>query len=210
MTPTLPLPPSPEQNSEGPSRRDFLQLAGTAAGGAWLAMHLPAIRAANLYAADAMTGAQAFETLTAEEARVLGAIAARCYPSDDTPGAEEAGVVYFMDRALGTFWTSFYPPVQGGLAALDGRVQSEHGSGDFADLADEQKDQLLAWLSSEQPGPAFILSLLAACGMFGDPALGGNRDKVGWELIGFEDRHVWEPPFGHYDREYTESGEGEQ
>ena len=30
------------------------------------------------------------------------------------------------------------------------------------------------------------------------------------ELAGFEDRHVWQPPFGHYDREYTESGEGDR
>jgi hypothetical protein len=25
---------------------------------------------------------------------------------------------------------------------------------------------------------------------------------MGWKLIGFEDRHVFEPPFGYYDRDY--------
>ena len=34
------------------------------------------------------------------------------------------------------------------------------------------------------------------------PAYGGNRDGVGWKLIGFEDRHVFQPPFGYYDRDY--------
>jgi hypothetical protein len=35
--------------------------------------------------------------------------------------------------------------------------------------------------------------------MFADPAYGGNSDKVGWKLIGFEDRFAWQPPFGEYD-----------
>ena len=28
---------------------------------------------------------------------------------------------------------------------------------------------------------------------------GGNRDRVGWKLIGFEDRMAYQPPFGYYD-----------
>ena len=32
----------------------------------------------------------------------IEAIAARIIPSDATPGAREAGVVYFIDRALST------------------------------------------------------------------------------------------------------------
>jgi hypothetical protein len=38
--------------------------------------------------------------------------------------------------------------------------------------------------------------------MFALPGYGGNRDAAGWKLIGFEDRHVFQPPFGHYDRDY--------
>ena len=44
--------------------------------------------------------------------------------------------------------------------------------------------------------------LLTLLGMFSLPAYGGNRDGVGWKLIGFEDRHVFQPPFGYYDRDY--------
>jgi hypothetical protein len=36
-------------------------------------------------------------------------------------------------------------------------------------------------------------------GFFGNPSYGGNRDLVGWKLIGFEDRFQFEPPFGYYD-----------
>jgi hypothetical protein len=34
------------------------------------------------------------------------------------------------------------------------------------------------------------------------PKYGGNHDKAGWKLLGFEDRHVWQPPFGYYDKDY--------
>ena len=191
-----------------PTRRDFLQATGTTLGGAWLAMQLPALAAASVYARGAAAAGQAVETLSPDEARVLKAVASRFYPTDETPGANEAGVVYFMDRSLGTFWSWLLDPVRGGLAAMADKVAADHGGeGDFAALVVEDQDAALVWLGQEQPGTFFVLQLLVAGGMFGDPALGGNRDKVGWQLIGFEDRHVWEPPFGYYDREYRESGE---
>jgi hypothetical protein len=40
-----------------------------------------------------------------------------------------------------------------------------------------------------------------AAGMFANPAYGGNRDKIGWKLLGFEDRYIWQQPFGYYDRD---------
>jgi hypothetical protein len=43
--------------------------------------------------------------------------------------------------------------------------------------------------------------------MFSSPEYGGNRDKVGFELLGFTDQHAWQPPFGFYDADYTEKGE---
>ena len=38
-------------------------------------------------------------------------------------------------------------------------------------------------------------------GFVGNPSYGGNRDRVGWKLIGFEDRMAYQPPFGYYDGE---------
>jgi hypothetical protein len=37
--------------------------------------------------------------------------------------------------------------------------------------------------------------------MFANPEYGGNRDKIGWKMIGFDDRFSWGPPFGWYDRD---------
>jgi hypothetical protein len=36
-------------------------------------------------------------------------------------------------------------------------------------------------------------------GFLGNPSYGGNRDRAGWKLIGFEDRMAYQPPFGYYD-----------
>ena len=51
------------------------------------------------------------------------------------------------------------------------------------------------------------MRMLTLCGMFALPSWGGNRDEAGWKLLGFEDRHAWQPPFGFYDAEARELGE---
>jgi hypothetical protein len=44
---------------------------------------------------------------------------------------------------------------------------------------------------------------LTHCGMFAMPSWGGNKDLAGWNLIGFDSRHAWQPPFGFYDARAT-------
>jgi len=39
--------------------------------------------------------------------------------------------------------------------------------------------------------------------MFALPSYGGNRDGIGWTLLGFDDTHAYAPPFGYYDRDYA-------
>jgi hypothetical protein len=62
-------------------------------------------------------------------------------------------------------------------------------------------------LTSIEQTPFFNTTrLLTLLGMFSLPEYGGNRDGVGWKLIGFEDAHVFQPPFGYYDRDYPGFG----
>lgn len=44
---------------------------------------------------------------------------------------------------------------------------------------------------------------LTVVGFLASPRYGGNRNGIGWEVIGFKDEHTFQPPFGYYDREYT-------
>ena len=81
------------------SRRQFVALAGTAAAGAWLATTRSEFLAAGLHAARASR----FETLSDADAAELEAAAAQIIPTDETPGAREARVVYFIDKAISTF-----------------------------------------------------------------------------------------------------------
>ena len=36
-----------------------------------------------------------------------------------------------------------------------------------------------------------------------DPDYGGNHDGVGWKVIGREREHMFQAPFGYYDKEYS-------
>jgi hypothetical protein len=47
---------------------------------------------------------------------------------------------------------------------------------------------------------------LVVLGMVSDPSHGGNRDGIGWEMIGFEDDFAYQPPFGYYDRDEHGTG----
>jgi len=104
-------------NSFDSARRDFLQLLGGTAGAAWLTAQWPAIVSAAQHAHDAAKAPQptTFEVLTPDEAHELDAITACMIPTTDTPGAREAGVVYFIDRALKTFAREGLPAYRQGL-----------------------------------------------------------------------------------------------
>jgi hypothetical protein len=42
--------------------------------------------------------------------------------------------------------------------------------------------------------------------MFASPKHGGNFNKAGWKLIGFEDTLNFKPPFGYYDAAALKAG----
>lgn len=191
--------------STDPGRRDFLKASGSTFGGAWLALHWPAVVAAANAAAGARAAGAAFAQLGADEARDLEAIAAQIIPSDETPGAREAGVVYFIDAALGSFMRAEAASIRAGLGALNARVSAAHpGIERFAALPAAAQTALL---QAEQGGGLFrTLRFLTVAGMFSLPSYGGNRDGIGWKLLGFDHRHVWSAPFGDYDAEAARAG----
>ena len=147
------------------------------------------------------TAAAKLSFLTAAEAADVEAVAAQIIPTDDSPGAREAGVVYFIDRALATFYAQLAADYRGQLAAFQAAYRQSHPAAQsFASLTPEQQVNYLKGIDGT---PFFQMTrLLTLLGMFALPEYGGNRDGVGWTLIGFEDRHVFRPPFGYYDRDY--------
>lgn len=166
---------------------------------------------------------------------------ARIIPTDDTPGAREAGCVDFVDRYLSGIGYIFAKPDGSGFEVLEGapatawmqRIEIMRGryvaglldldararqrfSADFVALAPQQQDEILhaveqvgtaapttlavndAPAGSVSPQPALqqtstevdldFLPLLITHtrqGFYADPIYGGNRNRIGWEVIGF-------------------------
>ena len=183
------------------SRRAFLQ---GSARNSLLILSLPAVMAACEEAGQALAAGSGFAVLGNEEAAQLQAIAARIIPTDETPGATEAGVIHFMDTVLGSSRSEVLEPLRLGLAELQNSAAALYGGALFYQLNAGQQDTLLQAIEDT---PFFnTLRYLTIAGMFTQPSYGGNRDLVGWQVIGFEDRHLWQPPFGYYDADYREQG----
>lgn len=186
------------------SHRLFLRASGGTLGTAWLATHWPQIAAAaeHAHAAAAMPSARAFKVLSARQARDVESIAAQIVPGGDTPGAREAGVVYFVDQILAGLFAARADEFHAGLAEFQADFTARHpGSGQFADLSAPEQ---LSHLKSVESTPFFAaMRFLTVMGLLSLPSYGGNANKLGWKLVGFVDQHAWVPPFGHYDREYA-------
>lgn len=184
-------------------RRAFLARTGAAIGGSRIAMSVPAILATSAAACRARDEGRPFRVLSDLEAADLEAISAQIVPSGDSPGAREAGVIYFIDGALADLEAESLDLVRDGLAELRREIRSKYGVLSFAAL--DEAPQMEA-LDAVEDTPFFgSIRYLTLAGMFSHPTYGGNRNEVGWDLIGFDQRPA-PPPFGYYDAEYSEKG----
>lgn len=155
----------------------------------------------------------------------IAAAMERIIPSDDTPGAREAGTIDFLDRYLsGLGWILAKPDGSGfetltgpaalawgqrldairaryvaGIADLEARSRAAFGVG-FAALDNDARDAILTAVEGRQEtGEAALqqtnaeidldffglLCLHTRQGFYADPIYGGNRGRIGWEVIGF-------------------------
>jgi len=184
------------------SRRDLLRnaaLAGAAAAAGPIAVAPPAAAqgatpppAASLPAA-APGRRETLEHLTAAEGDLLEAVLERLIPSDEVgPGAKEARVIHYIDRALGGALASSRQAYAAGLASLDKYAQSSRGKG-FLQLAATDQDSVLIDVETGTAtgftgSPAQFFNLVlnhTRQGMFGDPYYGGNQDFIGWDLLAY-------------------------
>ncbi|HEV2878949.1 MAG TPA: gluconate 2-dehydrogenase subunit 3 family protein [Candidatus Eremiobacteraceae bacterium] len=141
----------------------------------------------------------------ASESRTVEAIVAQIIPTDETPGAREMGVARFIDHALAGFLAPLAGPFRAGLADFDTQYRSRNPAAEeFASLAPVRQ---VEWLRQVERTPFFAsLQQLTVLGALTMPQYGGNRDGLGWQLIGFADEHAFAPPFGYYDRDYPGFG----
>lgn len=182
------------------SRREFLSRSGSVISGSWIIMNSSAIIATANFACQAKFDGAPFEVLTEIEAKELEAMAAQIFPSDGTPGAKEAGILYFIDHALATIREDDKEIIQKGLVEFKTKISEKFPRKNFSDLNSKQQIAMLKEI--EQMKFFETVRNLTISGMFSMPSYGGNKDKMGWAHLGFKDSHTWGPPFGYYDEQY--------
>ncbi len=135
---------------------------------------------------------------TEPEALSIAAAAAQIFPADDAgPGANEAGVVIYIDRQLaGPYGRDRYrftqPPFEPGTSeqgyqgkATPAEIYRE-GLKTIRDLHQLSTAEQHAALTRIEMTRFFqMLRTHTIEGMFCDPMHGGNAGLIGWQLIGF-------------------------
>ena len=189
------------------SRRTFLADSAVGVGSVWLAANWSAILEAEEYAQRAATAEQPvpFAFFTDAQAADIDAMASQIFPTDNTPGAHEAHVVNFIDRALVTFARERRPVYIQGLKDLQAKTKEMFPSASkFSALTPAQQIQLLTAIEKT---PFFTtVREHTLTGMFASLKHGGNFNKAGWKLIGFEDTLNFKAPFGYYDAAALKTG----
>ncbi len=194
------------------SRRSFLSNTARATGGVITLGVLS--RRGVLDAQEATPFEYAWQNLDAHQGRTVDALTRMIMPSDDNgPGAAEARVIVYIDRALGAHRSDYRETYATGLADFDLYCQGTLKS-NFVDLtARNQRRALMGidrrgtpkgWPQDASMGARDFLRMVATHtmeGMFCDPSYGGNFRETGWKLIRFPGRAAfgYDPPFSEFD-----------
>ena len=133
-----------------------------------------------------------FVWFNAADAAEIKAIASQIIPEDGGPGADSAGVILFIDRALAGYDQDKQELYKRGLAQTQAkRGELFPGSTSIASLPDSQKIALLKAI--EKTDFFQQVRLHTILGFFGQP--------IGSKFLGVEHQMHFETPFGYYDAE---------
>lgn len=123
---------------EALNRRDL----SLAFGAIWASLSIPE-------GAAAQGAAWTPKALTPAQARILDVAAELIMPATDTPGAREAGVPQFVDRAVAIYCSpADAAAIRSGLDRMEADARAEHGAG-FVALTPAQQTALLTRYDNE-------------------------------------------------------------
>jgi gluconate 2-dehydrogenase gamma chain len=176
--------------SDDISRRDFFARTIVYGGAVWVFVNLPRPRALAAAAESAKP-----LVLAGNDWQTVEAITGRIIPTDELPGAIEAGCVNFIDKALANEDAALKAVYQAGLAGIEAVSRGRFGK-PFTALVGKDQDQVLAalesgkakgWPGGEVGSQQFFetVRMHTIWGFLADPRHGGNRDYVGWKVVGY-------------------------
>jgi hypothetical protein len=137
--------------------------------------------------------ASSFAVLSAGDAKEIVALSNTILPETDTPGAEQADVVHFIDAALAGFDRDQVAVYRAGLADIAARSRQMFPPVTrFSDLSERQRTAVLKSVEKTEFFEKLRTHTILA--YFGNP-------EFGWKLVGRDAAMQFAPPFGFYDAE---------
>ena len=127
---------------------------------------------------------------TVEEAGLIEALLAQIVPADDSPGAREAGVAFYIDKQLAGPLKRFAPTYREAIPRFRQACREAMGR-EFTELPFAEQTAFLKQVEAgHPPGLASFFAMLVdhtMQGFYGSPEHGGNRDEASWKMLGITD-----------------------
>jgi gluconate 2-dehydrogenase gamma chain len=135
-----------------------------------------------------------YRFFSAGEARLLIAMCEQIIPRDDTPGATDAGVIYYIDRQISGPLARYQQSYRQGLASF-GQTCVQVYKTPFEELAFERQTDALRLIEAGRapkelwgdPSQQAFFGLVldhTRQGFYGSPRHGGNRNYVSYRMLG--------------------------
>jgi gluconate 2-dehydrogenase gamma chain len=162
------------------NRRDFIQSASLAFGSILL---FPSCLKQN----------GIYRIFTPEEALCIIAICEQIIPKDESPGATDAGVIYYIDKQLSGVFHYDQETYRNGIKNLQEYCTKKHTKL-FENLTFDEQTKLLIMLESnqlnetewQQGKPSDFFNLVRSHtmqGFYGSPIHGGNKNYMSFEML---------------------------
>jgi gluconate 2-dehydrogenase gamma chain len=134
-----------------------------------------------------------YSFFTEEEADCIVAICEQLIPKDESPGATDAGVVYYIDRQLAEVFHYDQDTYRNGIKNLQALCMENYKT-NFESLSPDIQVKLLNAMESNQisedkwpkgkPSDFFNLVLSHAMqGFYGSPIHGGNKNHISFKML---------------------------
>lgn len=181
-------------------RRNFVRSLLAGAGGMGILGRTGRIYALAQAEDNAGEPAAGYVFFNSEQVRTLEAIADQLIPSDDYPGGKDAGVVYFIDKALAVWAPEYRWDYRAGLDGVNESSQIMFGNDFTALKLKEQTEVLTAMEKGSAPGQVWRKLTIAQPGSPGGrySSTGGaensNSSRDFFELVL---RHAMQGYYAH-------------
>jgi gluconate 2-dehydrogenase gamma chain len=162
------------------NRRDFIKTASLAFGSVLLMPSCNFIKSS-------------YRFFTTQEALCIIAVCEQLIPADESPGATDAGVIYYIDRQLAGVFHYDQETYRTGIKNLQSYCIKNHGKY-FELLAHEVQTNILKMMESNQlndsewseNGAVNFFNLVLSHtmqGFYGSPVHGGNKDYISFKML---------------------------